>query len=110
MCARESSRRFESYSHDLEDDDRGASVPALHTEPVVGESGLSRLVPEAFDGAAMRFSCAGAVVGVSLFSRSVPEAFGAFDAAFMTLFYVTGGDPWPDSLQKNKEDGWRPPH
>ena len=54
--------------------------------------------------------CAGAVVGVSIFSKSAPEAFGAFDAAFMTLFYVTGGDPWPDSLQKNKEDGWRPPH
>ena len=48
--------------------------------------------------------CAGAVVGVSLLSHSVPEAFGAFDAAFMTLFYVTGGDPWPDSLPKNNED------
>ena len=51
-------------------------------------------------------SClAGAVVGVSLFSHSVPEAFGAFDLAFMTLFYVTGGDPWPDALPKNNEDG-----
>ena len=49
-------------------------------------------------------------MGVSIFSKSAPEAFGAFDAAFMTLFYVTGGDPWPDSLQKNQVVGWRPPH
>ena len=55
--------------------------------------------------ARVRLCRAGAVVGVSLFSHSVPEAFGAFDVAFMTLFYVTGGDPWPDSLPKNNEDG-----
>ena len=23
------------------------------------------------------------------------------------LFYVTGGDRWPDALQKNNEDGYR---
>ena len=56
--------------------------------------------------AAARVARAGAVVGVSIFAHSVPESFGAFDAAFMTLFYVTGGDPWPDALPKNNEDGW----
>ena len=29
-----------------------------------------------------------------------PEHFGVFDKAFITLFYVTGGDPWPESLPK----------
>ena len=48
---------------------------------------------------------AGAVVGVSLFAKSVPESFGSFDSAFMTLFYVTGGDPWPDAVPKYNEDG-----
>ena len=45
------------------------------------------------------------MVGVSLFAKSVPESFGSFDSAFMTLFYVTGGDPWPDAVPKYNEDG-----
>ena len=48
---------------------------------------------------------AGAVVGVAMFSNVAPDNFGVFDAAFLTLFYVTGGDPWPDALPKFNEDG-----
>ena len=48
---------------------------------------------------------AGAVVGVSVFSETAPINFGSFDAAFLTLFYVAGGDPWPDELPKFNEDG-----
>ena len=29
-----------------------------------------------------------------------PEHFDVFDKAFITLFSVTGGDPWPDTLPK----------
>ena len=29
-----------------------------------------------------------------------PEHFEVFDKAFITLFYVTGGDPWPETLPK----------
>ena len=29
-----------------------------------------------------------------------PEHFGAFDATFLTLFYVTGGELWPETLPK----------
>ena len=50
-------------------------------------------------------ACAGAVVGVAVFSSVAPDNFGTFDAAFLSLFYVTGGDPWPDSLPKFNEDG-----
>ena len=46
-----------------------------------------------------------AVVGVAMFSNVAPDNFGVFDAAFLTLFYVTGGDPWPDALPKFNEDG-----
>ena len=48
---------------------------------------------------------AAAVVGVAMFSNVAPDNFGVFDAAFLTLFYVTGGDPWPDALPKFNEDG-----
>ena len=48
---------------------------------------------------------AGAVVGVTVFSKIDPGHFGAFDAAFLTLCYVTGGDPWPDSLPKVRGEG-----
>ena len=44
-------------------------------------------------------------MGVSFFGAAAPENFATFDAAFMTLFYVTGGDPWPDTLPKHNEDG-----
>ena len=50
------------------------------------------------------FCFTGAVVGVTVFSKVDPEHFGAFDVAFLTLCYVTGGDPWPDSLPKAR--GW----
>ena len=43
---------------------------------------------------------AAAVVGVVLFSSVAPDNFAVFDRAFLTLFYVTGGDPWPDALHK----------
>ena len=43
---------------------------------------------------------AAAVVGVVLFSNVAPDNFAVFDRAFLTLFYVTSGDPWPDSLHK----------
>ena len=43
---------------------------------------------------------AGAVVGVAMFSGVAPDNFAVFDRAFLTLFYVTGGDPWPDALHK----------
>ena len=44
-------------------------------------------------------------MGVSFFGAAAPENFATFDAAFMTLFYVTGGDPWPDTLPKHYDDG-----
>ena len=28
-----------------------------------------------------------------------------FDTAFVTLFHVTGGDPWPETLPSYNEDG-----
>ena len=43
---------------------------------------------------------AAAVVGVVLFSSVAPDNFAVFDRAFLTLFYVTSGDPWPDALHK----------
>ena len=46
-----------------------------------------------------------AVIGSSFFGTADPDNFATFDAAFVTLFYVTGGDPWPDSLPKHNEDG-----
>ena len=48
---------------------------------------------------------AAAVVGVVLFSSVAPDNFAAFDRAFLTLFYITGGDSWPDALPKFNEDG-----
>ena len=42
---------------------------------------------------------------MSLMSKMAPDNFRTFGPAFMTLFYVTGGDPWPDSLPKYNEDG-----
>ena len=50
-------------------------------------------------------SCAAAVVAVTLFGRIAPDDFGVFDKALITLFYVTGGDPWPEALPRVNEDG-----
>jgi hypothetical protein len=35
---------------------------------------------------------------VSLFSGVAPEHFGVFDSAFLSLFHVTAGEPWPTEL------------
>ena len=48
---------------------------------------------------------AAAVVAVTLFGRIAPDDFGVFDKALITLFYVTGGDPWPEALPRVNEDG-----
>ena len=40
-----------------------------------------------------------------LFSSVAPDNFAAFDRAFLTLFYITGGNSWPDALPKFNEDG-----
>ena len=32
-----------------------------------------------------------------------------FDKAFVTLFHITGGDPWPDAMGSFNEDGYPPP-
>jgi hypothetical protein len=44
-------------------------------------------------------------VAVNLFGAVDPEHFEVFDKAFITLFFVTAGDPWPESLPKLREDG-----
>ena len=44
-------------------------------------------------------------MGTSFFGAVAPDNFATFDSAFVTLFYVTGGDPWPDALPKFNEDG-----
>ena len=51
------------------------------------------------------FPFAAAVVAVTLFGRIAPDDFGVFDKALITLFYVTGGDPWPEALPRVNEDG-----
>ena len=45
------------------------------------------------------------MVGVTLFGSVAPDNFAVFDRAFVTLFYVTGGEPWPEALPKFNEDG-----
>ena len=40
-----------------------------------------------------------------MFAEIDPEHFGVFDKAFITLFFVSGGDPWPETLPKTNEDG-----
>jgi hypothetical protein len=44
-------------------------------------------------------------VAVNLFGEVDPEHFEVFDKAFITLFFVTAGDPWPETLPKLREDG-----
>ena len=48
---------------------------------------------------------AGAVVGSAVFGQQAPEHFGAFDVAFLTLFHVGAGEPWPDELPWINSDG-----
>ncbi len=48
---------------------------------------------------------AGAVVAVALLGEQMPDYFGTFDVAMFTLFSVTGGEPWPESLPRLNEDG-----
>ena len=45
------------------------------------------------------------MVGVSLFGSDAPDNFEVFDKAFVTLFHVTSGDPWPETLPSINEDG-----
>ena len=45
------------------------------------------------------------MVAVSLFGNISPENFEVFDKAFVTLFHVTSGDPWPETLPSFNEDG-----
>uniref|UniRef100_A0A7S0MVB5 EF-hand domain-containing protein n=2 Tax=Cryptomonas curvata TaxID=233186 RepID=A0A7S0MVB5_9CRYP len=47
----------------------------------------------------------GAVIGVALFGEETPEYFGVFDLAFLTLFHVTTGEPWPHELPRLNADG-----
>ena len=47
------------------------------------------------------------MVAVSLFSSVAPDNFEVFDKAFVTLFHVTSGDPWPETLPSFNEDGLR---
>ena len=42
---------------------------------------------------------------MTIFSNVAPDNFGVFEQALMTLFYVTGGDGWPDALPKFNSDG-----
>ena len=66
---------------------------------------MSRLHPARLEPTRAAAGGAAAVVGVVLFSSVAPDNFAVFDRAFLTLFYVTGGDPWPDELPKFNEDG-----
>ena len=49
--------------------------------------------------------CAGAVMAVAIFGQEAPEHFGVFDVAFLTLFHVTAGEPWPEDLPRLNSDG-----
>mmetsp|Transcript_52853 Transcript_52853/g.139104 ORF Transcript_52853/g.139104 Transcript_52853/m.139104 type:complete len:648 (+) Transcript_52853:92-2035(+) len=51
------------------------------------------------------FVSIGAVHSVSVFGERYPEHFGMFDVAFVTLFFVTAGEPWPDEVRELTEDG-----
>ncbi len=48
---------------------------------------------------------AGAVVSVALLGETMPDYFGTFDVAMFSLFSVTGGEPWPETLPRLNEDG-----
>jgi hypothetical protein len=38
---------------------------------------------------------ADSILGFSLFKDSSPEDFGRFNRAFITMFRIASGDPWP---------------
>ena len=48
---------------------------------------------------------ADAILGVSLFANEAPNDFGVFMRAFITMFKVASGDPWPESLVLVLEGG-----
>ena len=43
------------------------------------------------------FLIADSILGVSLFGNEAPTDFGNFMRAFITMFRVASGDPWPES-------------
>ncbi len=45
------------------------------------------------------------MVSVALLGETMPDYFGTFDVAMFSLFSVTGGEPWPESLPRLNEDG-----
>mmetsp|Transcript_49787 Transcript_49787/g.130995 ORF Transcript_49787/g.130995 Transcript_49787/m.130995 type:complete len:431 (+) Transcript_49787:34-1326(+) len=47
----------------------------------------------------------GAVLAVSMFGSEYQDQFAMFDLAFVTLFFVTAGEPWPESVRELTEDG-----
>jgi len=45
------------------------------------------------------------VHAVSAFGERYPEQFAVFDTAFVTLFFVTAGEPWPEQIRELTEEG-----
>ena len=46
------------------------------------------------------------ILGVTFFGGVAPDNFGVFDLAFVTMFRIAGGEPWPwDSLPAQNADG-----
>jgi hypothetical protein len=45
------------------------------------------------------------IIGVTLFSEIAPQDFGAFDRAFVSMFRLTAGETWLDSLERFDENG-----
>ena len=46
------------------------------------------------------------ILGVTFFGDASPDSFGAFDLAFITMFRVAGGEPWPwETLPAKESDG-----
>ena len=48
---------------------------------------------------------ADSILGVTLFAAEAPQDFAVFTRAFVTMFRVASGDPWPESLALVLEDG-----
>ncbi len=44
-------------------------------------------------------------MGVNFFSKDSPDEFGVFDQAFVSLFRLTAGETWVDSISRLKDDG-----
>jgi hypothetical protein len=45
------------------------------------------------------------IIGVTLFSEVAPQDFGAFDRAFVSMFRLTAGETWLESLERYDEKG-----